>query len=86
MLDLHIGNGPIGVLPEAGRAPRWFGWCRRSIAFAAQNGCQRNGRQPEHDNKTLGFQHGRVAELADARDLKSRVRKGRAGSSPASAI
>ena len=29
---------------------------------------------------------GRVAELAYARDLKSRVRKGRAGSSPASAI
>ena len=27
-----------------------------------------------------------VAELADARDLKSRVRKGRAGSSPASGI
>ena len=28
---------------------------------------------------------GRVAELADARDLKSRVRKGRGGSSPPSA-
>ena len=86
MLDLHICNGPMGVLAEAGRAPRCFGWRGTSIVMATQNGCQRNGLQPERDKYNLFSQHGRVAELADARDLKSRVRKGRAGSSPASAI
>lgn len=39
---------------------------------------------PNH-RREIANCHGRVAELADARDLKSRVRKGRGGSSPPSA-